>query len=89
MDINIHPSKYLYNTDMKEFKRDSYEDVLFTKILLGKHLVRTLVIEDNMSDTQRLNKVMEAIEFNKKLLLELGYDEVGIASKLKEYKYNE
>ena len=45
--------------------------------------MKRLVIDDNMRDTQRMAEVHKAIEFNKALLKEIGFDEKDISLALK------
>lgn len=62
---------YLYGVPAKEFNKLYYLDALAQKIKCGKKLLRTLVRTDNMVDSVRINKVYDAIEFNKELLKEI------------------
>ncbi len=71
-------SKYLYDTNINEYAELPYNRVLVIKIHLAKNLLRRLVITDNMRDTQRMAEVHKAIEFNKALLKEIGFDDKDI-----------
>ncbi len=71
-------SKYLYDTNINEYAELPYSRVLIIKIHLAKNLLRRLVITDNMRDTQRMAEVHKAIEFNKALLKEIGFDDKDI-----------
>lgn len=77
-------SKYLYDDLLYDYKDESYEKVLLIKIRLARKLLKRLVIEEDMADSDRINKVIEAEQFNKKLLIELGYTEPMLHKKLKE-----
>ncbi len=77
-------SSYYYGVEIKPFKDLTYEEVLYKKILLGKKLLRKLVINENMEDYRRINDVQKAIKFNGKLLLELGYNMADICKKINE-----
>ena len=76
-------SKYLYDTNINEYAELPYNRVLVIKIHLAKSLMKRLVITDNMRDTQRMAEVHKAIEFNKALLKEIGFDEKDISLALK------
>ena len=76
-------SKYLYDTNINEYVELPYNRVLIIKIYLAKNLLKRLVITDNMNDTQRMAEVHKAIEFNKALLKEIGFDEKDISLALK------
>lgn len=76
-------SKYLYDTNINEYAELPYNRVLFIKIHLAKNLLKRLVTTDNMNDTQRMAEVHKAIEFNKALLKEIGFDEKSISLALK------
>ena len=71
-------SKYLYDTNLNEQAELPYNRVLVIKIHLAKSLMKRLVITDNMRDTQRMAEVHKAIEFNKALLKEIGFDDKDI-----------
>lgn len=71
-------SKYLYDTNINEYAELQYNRVLVIKIHLAKSLMKRLVITDNMRDTQRMVEVYKAIEFNKALLKEIGFDDKDI-----------
>ena len=71
-------SKYLYDTNINEYAELQYNRVLVIKIHLAKNLMKRLVITDNMRDTQRMAEVHKAIEFNKALLKEIGFDDKDI-----------
>ena len=71
-------SKYLYDTNINEYAELPYNRVLVIKIHLAKNLMKRLVITDNMRDTQRMAEVHKAIEFNKALLKEIGFDDKDI-----------
>lgn len=71
-------SKYLYDTNINEYAELPYNRVLVIKIHLAKSLMKRLVITDNMRDTQRMAEVYKAIEFNKALLKEIGFDDKDI-----------
>lgn len=71
-------SKYLYDTDIKEFGNKPYSYVLALKIYLSKKLMKKLVIDQDMRDFQRMSEVNKAITFNRTLLKEVGFDDKDI-----------
>ena len=63
---------YYYGIYAYEFKDHTYEEALNIKINAAKELVGNLLIDGYISsDVYRLNDVLEAIAFNKKLLDEI------------------
>lgn len=63
---------YYYGIYAHDFKHHSYEEALNIKINAAKDLVERLLIDGYIaSDVYRLNDVLEAIKFNKKLLEEI------------------
>lgn len=80
----VKDSIYYYEVELLNYKALPYEDVLYKKILLAKKLLKKLVIDENMQDYHRINDITKAIEFNKKLLLELGYSIANISEKINE-----
>jgi len=73
-------SEYLYGVHGKYFKDMSYEDAIKEKVSLGKKLLNKLtdeLLNINIKDpiyskiTMRITDVYKAIEFNRKLLLEM------------------
>ena len=63
---------YYYGIYAYEFKDHTYEEALNIKINAAKKLVGNLLIDGYISsDVYRLNDVLEAIAFNKKLLDEI------------------
>ena len=77
-------SKYLYDTDIKQYANKPYSMVLIIKVYLAKKLMNKLVIEQDMRDTQRMAKVHKAIQFNKELLKETGFDDKDISMAIKD-----
>ena len=80
MDINTVPTcHYLYGVApiyMTELVDLPYKQVLLTKVNLGKQLMTELMsLHFMQQDTQRINKVANAIKFNQELLAELDYRE--------------
>ena len=71
-------SKYLYDTDIKEFGNKPYSYVLALKIYFSKKLMKKLVIDQDMRDFQRMSEVNKAITFNRTLLKEVGFDDKDI-----------
>ena len=71
-------SKYLYDTEIKQFGNKPYSYVLVIKIYLAKKLMKKLVIDQNMRDFQRMSEVSKAITFNRTLLKEVGFDDKDI-----------
>ena len=85
MSKEIKDSIYYY--DIKQFnENDTYLNILLFKIISAKKLLRKLVIELDMKDTERINKVFKAIKFNEDLIKELGYSQKDIQILLDEYK---
>lgn len=85
MSKEIKDSIYYY--DIKQFnENDTYLNILLFKIISAKKLLRKLVIELDMQDTERINKVFKAIKFNEDLIKELGYSQKDIQILLDEYK---
>ena len=70
---------YLYGVApkrMTELADLPYKQALLTKVNLGKQLMHELMSMPFMEqDTQRSNKVANAIKFNQELLAELNYHE--------------
>ena len=79
----MQSAKYLYNTDMKQYAELPYKEVLIIKVYLATKLMKKLVITDNMIDNTRMIEVGKAINFNRELLKELGYEDPDIALALK------
>ena len=80
MDINRVPTcYYLYRVApvyMTELADLPYKQALLTKVNLGKQLMSELMsLHFMQQDTQRINKVANAIKFNKELIAELNYHE--------------
>ena len=80
MDINTVPTcHYLYGVApvyMTKLADLPYKQVLITKVNLGKQLMSELMsLYFMQQDTQRINKVANAIKFNNELLAELDYRE--------------
>ena len=80
MNINTVPTcYYLYGVApvyMTELADLSYKQALITKVNLGKQLMSELMsLHFMQQDTQRINKVANAIKFNNELLAELDYRE--------------
>ena len=80
MDIKTTPTcHYLYGVAqvyMTELADLPYKQALLTKVNLGKQLMAELISLHFMKqDTQRINKVANAIKFNQELLAELNYHE--------------
>ena len=85
MSKELKDSIYYY--DIKQFnENDTYLNILLFKIISAKKLLRKLVIELDMQDTERINKVFKAIKFNEDLIKELGYSQKDIQILLDEYK---
>ena len=76
-------SKYLYDIDFSSYENYPYRDVLTMKIQKAKALLEKLVRVDNMQDTDRINDVNKAIEFNRNLLKEIGYSDKQISEYIK------
>ena len=80
MDINTVPTcHYLYGVApiyMTELADLPYKQALLTKVNLGKQLMSELMsLHFMQQDTQRINKVANAIRSNNELLAELDYRE--------------
>ena len=61
---------------MTELADLPYKQALFTKVNLGKQLMSELMsLHFMQQDTQRINKVANAIKFNNELIAELNYHE--------------
>ena len=71
-------SKYLYDTDIKQYANLPYSMVLVIKVYLAKKLMKKLVIDQDMRDFQRMSEVNKAIIFNRTLLKETGFDDKDI-----------
>jgi hypothetical protein len=84
MIIKRKDSFYYYDSDLSGFELKSYSSAILHKIKLAHILLNKLVRIDNMSDTQRINDVTKAIEFNRNLLKEINFDNNKIKEKLKE-----
>jgi len=82
-------SNYYYGIEIKKYKRFEYEDVLYIKILAAKKLLERLVRDEDMKEKHRINDVTKAINFNKKLLLELGYSLGSITKKINKLRDGE
>ena len=85
----MKPSSYYYDVKVETFKSMLYEDVLYTKILAAKKLLKKLVIEDDMQDYHRINDIESAIKDNKELLMELGYSMATISEKINKLQKEE
>ena len=85
----IKDSNYYYGIALSSYCSLPYEDVLYIKILAAKKLMKKLVIVEDMQDHHRINDVSKAIEFNKKLLLELGYSMATISEKINKLQKEE
>ena len=75
-------SKYLYDTEIKEHGSKPYSYVLALKIHLAHKLMKKLVIDQDMRDFQRMSEVHKAINFNRTLLKEVGFDDRDIKTLL-------
>ena len=75
-------SKYLYDTEIKEYGNKPYYYVLALKINLAHKLMKKLVIDQDMRDFQRMTEVNKAINFNRTLLKEVGFDDRDIKTLL-------
>lgn len=76
---DIPTCHYLYGMPpkyMTELADLPYKQALITKVNLGKQLMNELMSISFMEqDTQRINKVANAIKFNQELIAELDYHE--------------
>lgn len=77
-------SKYLYDTDIKQYANKPYSMVLVIKVYLAKKLMEKLVVEQNMRDNSRMSAVFKAIQFNRNLLKEAGFDDKDISMALND-----
>lgn len=77
-------SKYLYDTDIKQYASLPYSMVLVIKVYLANKLMKKLVIDQDMRDNQRMSAVFKAIKFNRELLKETGFDDKDISMALKK-----
>lgn len=77
-------SKYLYDTDIKQYANLPYSMVLVIKVYLANKLMEKLVIDQDMRDNQRMSAVFKAIKFNRELLKETGFDDKDISIALKK-----
>ena len=77
-------SKHLYDTSIEQYADRPYKDVLIIKVYLAKKLLKKLVIDNDMIDTQRMSKVHKAINFNRELLKEIGFTDKDISMALKD-----
>ena len=77
-------SKYLYDTDIKQYASLPYSMVLVIKVYLANKLMKKLVIDQDMRDNQRMSAVFKAIQFNRDLLKETGFDDKNISMSLKK-----
>lgn len=71
-------SKYIYDTDIKQYANLPYSMVLIIKVYLAKKLMKKLVIDQDMRDNARMKAVHKAIQFNRELLKETGFDDKDI-----------
>ena len=71
-------SKYLYDTDIKQYANLPYSMVLVIKVYLANKLMKKLVVDQDMRDNQRMSAVFKAIQFNRDLLKETGFDDKDI-----------
>ena len=71
--IVVKDCYYYYGVYPEDFKDKIYHEALKFKINSAKKLVK-LILKDNVMDCDRhrLNDVLNAIKFNKKLLNEIG-----------------
>lgn len=79
-------SKYLYDTDIKQYANLPYSMVLTIKVYLAKKLMKKLVIDQDMRDFQRMAEVNKSITFNRTLLKEVGFDDKDIHMALIDLK---
>lgn len=78
----INSDTYLYGTSISRLKDEPYQKVLLTKLYLTKVLMKSLVLDDNMNDSKRIQAVNRAEAFNRELLKELGYSDKDISTQL-------
>lgn len=77
---------YYYGIDLLEYHHLNYESMLLFKIIAAKQLLYKLVKIENMKEIHRINEVNSAIDFNKKLLMELGYSLATVIKKIKAFE---
>lgn len=78
----VNSDTYLYGTSISRLKDEPYQKVLLTKLYLTKVLMKSLVLDDNMNDSKRIQAVNRAEAFNRELLKELGYSDKDISTQL-------
>lgn len=77
-------STLLYGKSLTLYADLPYKVVLVKKIVLGHRLLYRLVREQNMEDTRRMRDVSKAMDFNRELLLELGFESTEITKMVRD-----
>lgn len=80
----IKDSFYYYDSNLSGFENMTYGYALIKKIKLATKLLHKLVRVENMEDTKRINDVKKAVDFNRNLLGEIGFDDKMIRQQLEE-----
>jgi hypothetical protein len=75
MTKSIKTTPYLYGVEVEDFIDLKYKDALIFKYHAGKKLLGVVLKDGYMNaDTTRMNAVIDAMDFNKELLKEIGID---------------
>jgi len=73
----INNTPYLYDIDCSSFMNMIYKDALIFKYKAGKKLLTKILKNGYMeADITHMNDVIDAIDFNKQLLEEIGIKNV-------------
>ncbi|MBD3842564.1 MAG: hypothetical protein IE909_11910 [Campylobacterales bacterium] len=70
-----HTSKYLYGVRARDFKDMKYKEALKYKLNSAKFLVKHLMVQDTVTDRQRLHYVLKAMKHTERLIMEIENDE--------------
>lgn len=75
--------KYLYGINLQPYENLPYKQMLLTKIVLAKRQLHLLVRDHNMVDGKRIREVAKAVDFNKHLIMELGYSAPDVSNMIR------
>lgn len=75
---------YYYGMSIKSLKEEPYQVVLVAKLALAKAMYHKLIMTDSL-DKNRIQDVYKAVEFNTRLLKEIGFENDEIMTSIASF----
>lgn len=75
---------YYYGMSIKSLKEEPYQVVLVAKLALAKAMYHKLIMTDSL-DKNRIQDVYKAVEFNTRLLKEIGFENDEIMASIASF----